>query len=180
MVETLPFGQALGDIMQVAYVVDDVQKAMLEWRDKLQFGPWFLFEHFELLDLTYRGQPSDVDISIALGFSGSMCFELIQQNNDVPSIYKDVIDARGYGFHHWAISTLSFDEDVKRYEALGAELALSAMVPVGARAAVMDTTDSLGGMLELIEVTPKVEEFFTMMHKASVGWNGADPVRVLT
>lgn len=175
----LSFGQPMNGIVQVAHVVEDLKAAALLWAEKLKIGPFFVFDHFPLFDARYRGQETDFDISLALGFSGSMCFELIQQNNDAPSVYREVVERRGYGFHHWAIATDRFEDSVRQYEAMGAEMALYGVAGVGARAAYMDTYDSLGGMIELIEMTSKVDEFFGLLHSASVGWDGRDPIRTL-
>ncbi len=173
------FGQPLNGIIQVAYVVEDIEAAAHHWIKTLGVGPFFLFEHFPLFDAQYRGKPMDFDVNAALGFSGSMCFELIQQNNKVDSVYSEVVAKRGYGFHHWALATEDFEGSVKHYEDLGAEMALYGVAGVGARAAYMDTYDTLGGMIELIEMTPKTEEFFGLLQAASVNWDGKDPIRTL-
>jgi len=177
MTEMLKFGQPLGEIMQVAYTVEDLEQAMQHWVRDLGIGPFFKFEHFPLLDAQYRGQPTQFDVNIGLAYSGGMCFELIQQNNDAPSVYRDVIDERGFGFHHWALSTRDFDGDVARYQESGAELALYGVAAVGARAGYMDTRSTLGGMIELIEIKSEVEELFAFIRAASENWNGEDPVR---
>ena len=175
----LSFGQPLGAIMQVAYVVDDMDRALEHWTKTLGVGPFFLFKSFQLLDAKYRGQPTEIDVDLALAFSGTMCVELIVQNNNVPSVYREVVEQRGYGFHHWAVSTRSFDADVARHQAAGAALAFSGVAGVGARAGYMDTTATLDGMIELIEINDKVEDFFGMLHAASTSWDGTDPVRSL-
>lgn len=177
--EMLSFGQPLGAIMQVAYTTPDMDAALDHWVGTLGVGPFFLFRNFQLLDARYRGEPTDIDIDLALTFSGSMCFELIVQNDDGPSVYRDVIASRGYGFHHWAVSTRSFDDDVARHKAAGAPLAFSGVAGVGGRAGYMDTTKTLGGMIELIEINDKVEEFFGMLYSAAQDWDGTDPVRSL-
>jgi len=180
MSKLLSFGQPLGGIMQVAYVVEDIEKAMHYWTSKLGVGPFFLFENFALDDYRYRGKSSELDITLALGFSGSMCFELIVQNCDNPSVYSDVVDKKGYGFHHWAISTSNFDDDLEEYIASGNEEALYGLVtPVNGRAAYVDTYDQLGGMIELIEINPAVEGFFSALKEPSINWDGKDPVRTL-
>lgn len=177
--KTLSFGQPMGGIIQEAHVVPDLKAAALQWSKTLGIGPFFIFDHFPLFDAQYRGQPADFDISLGLAFSGNMCFELIQQNNDAPSVYTEVVAKRGYGFHHWAIATDDFDKSMRDYQAQGFDLALYGVAGVGARAAYMDTYATLGGMIELIEMTPKTEEFFGLLHEASIDWDGRDPLRSL-
>ncbi len=180
MTKLLSFGQPLGGIMQVAYVVEDIEKAMNHWTKTLGVGPFFLFEHFALEDYRYRGKPSDLDITIAMGFSGSMCFELIFQHSTSPSVYTEVVGRKGYGFHHWAVSTTSFDADLARYASSGnAEVLYGRVEPVDARAAYVDTMAELGGMIELIEMNPAVEGLFSAVKEPSVNWDGKDPVRIL-
>ena len=173
----LNFGQPTNGIIQIAFTCADIHQSMREFTERLNIGPWFLFEHFPLADFTYRGQPCDADITLAMGASGHMIFELIQQNNDVPSVYKEVEARQGHGFHHYALSCPDFDASVEYYKGLGYEQALYGVAGVGARAAYMDTTRTLGGMIELIEMTPMVEKLFTTIQLANVGWTGEDPVR---
>ncbi|MFC3052104.1 VOC family protein [Kordiimonas pumila] len=181
MNEILDFGQPMGGIMQIAFITPDIEAAIAHYTPRLACGPWFVIEHFPLLDAQYRGQPTELDITLALSFSGSMCFELIQQNNwDTPSVYNEVQQKRGWGFHHFAIACSNFDDDVARYKALGHDMALFGVAGVGARAAYMDTSNVLPGMIELIEMTDKTEAFFAMMKSAAENWDGTDPVRVLT
>jgi len=180
MDQILDFGQPMGGIMQVAYIVPDIRQAIEHYRTRLRTGPWFVIDHFPLFEAQYRGRPSEFDVSLALAYSGSMCVELIQQNNwETPSVYTEVQQKRGWGFHHFGVSCRDFDADVAHYKAQGHEMALYGVAGVGARAAYMDTSDVLPGMIELIEMTDKTEAFFTMMKTASDDWDGSDPVRIL-
>ena len=61
------------------------------------------------------------DVAIAMSFAGHMNIELIQPNDGNPSVYKEAIDARGYGFHHWGIACTDVDAEVRRYQAMGME-----------------------------------------------------------
>jgi len=180
MTETLSIGQPVGGIMQVAYVVPDIGKAMAHWSGTLGVGPFFLFEHFALEDYRYRGKPGELDITLAIAFSGNMSFELIVQHSTGPSVYTEVIESRGYGFHHWGVSTKDFDATLARYQADGYDEALYGRVPaVDGRAAYVDTMENLGGMIELVEINPAVEDFFEILKAPSVNWDGRDPVRTL-
>ena len=177
--EQLSFGPLLGGVWQVSYVVDDIEREMERWTRELGVGPFFYLPHFPIEEVVYRGNPSHADIDVAVAFSGSTCFELIRQNDRAPSIFRELIDSRGYGFHHWAVSTRAFDAELERREKSGTVVASSGRVSIGARTAFLDTNRSLGGMLEVAEVTPAMEEFFGMVHAASKTWDGSDPVRML-
>jgi len=172
----LAFGQPLGAVMQVAYTVADLNAALAHWVRAMRVGPFFVFDDLAIEDERYYGAPSDVKLSIALAYSGSLCIELVQQRNDVPSVFHDAIRARGYGFHHWALSTDDLDADVARYGAFGARTAFSGRVAIGGRFAYLDTTEQLGGMVELIEIDGKVEELFANLKSVAEAWDGRDPV----
>ena len=175
----LNFGQPQGGIIQIAYVVPDVRKAMDEYITKLRVGPWFLFSPFKPVTQTYRGQPTSLSTSLGMAFSGHIQFELIEQHNDVPSVYMETVKKRGYGFHHWGVSAPDFDKSLAEMKAKGYELAFYAEPDQGIRVAYMDTTEDMPGFVELIETGPATEALFTMMHHASVGWDGTDPIRLL-
>jgi hypothetical protein len=177
--EQLSFGPPLGAVMQISYVVEHIEREMRRWTQQLGIGPFFYLPHFLVEDAVHRGSPCHAEIAVALAFSGSTCFELIHQHNRAPSVFKETIDSRGYGFHHWAVSTREFDDELRQRESAGNVVASACRVGVGARAAFVDTTASLGGMIEVIEINPAVEEFFGMVQAASRSWDGSDPVRVL-
>jgi len=180
MTRMCKFGQPLGSVMQVAYVVDDLEAAAMEWVKNLNVGPWVIMEHFPAKNMKYYDDPTDIDLSIALAYSGSMCFELIFQHNDVPSVYTDCVKTDRMGcFHHWAVSTVTFDEDVARHKANGHKVAFyGEVVPVGGkRFAYIDTMAPLRGMIELIELNDDVEGLFAGVRAQSQDWDGADPIR---
>jgi hypothetical protein len=171
------FGQPDDGVIQMAYVVADLHAAMTQWSSKLKVGPWFVLEHFTGVDPVYRGQPSRADVALAMSFAGHMNIELIQPNNDAPSVYGEMIERRGHGFHHWGVATWSFDAAVARYQRDGHELAFLAAVPSGGRVGYMDTTAVLPGFTELIELGGAFEEVFGRFYRASINWDGKDPVR---
>jgi hypothetical protein len=171
------FGQPDDGIVQMAYVVKDIRRAIEHWVTKLKVGPWFMLEHFTGVDPKYRGQESRADVALAMAFSGHMNIELIQPHNEAPSVYKELIDRRGYGFHHWGVATWHFDREVEKYRAAGHETAFIAAVPSGGRVAYMDTTAELPGFVELIELGGAFDPVFSRFYRESIGWDGKDPIR---
>jgi len=171
------FGQPDVGIIQMAYVVPDLRAAIAHWTGTLRVGPWFVLEHFTGDDPVYRGQPSKAQVALAMSFSGHMNLELIQPKNEAPSVYREMIERRGYGFHHWGVATWSFDAAVAQYESAGYALAFRAAVPSGGRVGYMDTTRVLPGYTELIELGGAFEEVFGRFHRACRDWDGKDPIR---
>jgi hypothetical protein len=177
MMGLVNFGQPDDGVIQMAYVVEDIHQAMDHWANKLNVGPWFLLDSFTGVDALYRGQPTAAAVSIAMSFAGHMMVELIQEHAPVPSVYREVIEKRGYGFHHWGVAAKAFDVEVGKYQAAGYDLAFYARVPTGGRVAYMDTTRDLPGMVELIELGASFDPVFSRFYRATIGWDGERPVR---
>lgn len=163
--------------IQTAFVVEDIRGAMARYTRTLNAGPWFLRERHRPPGATYRGRPTDVELSLAFGYAGNMMFELIEQHDDGPSAFRDVVEKRGYGLHHIGVVTRDFDASRDKYLKLGYEIAFSAQR--FGRVAIFDTLADCPAMMELLEMVPESESFFRKMHQASLQWDGSDPVRVL-
>lgn len=174
---TFGFGQATGQIIQMAYVVEDIHTAIDWWVDHARTGPWFLLDHFWAEDQVYRGAPSQADVAIAMAFAGHMNIELIQPLDRHPSVYRDLIAKRGYGFHHLGIAVEDVDAEIAAYEANGHTLAFRANVPTGGAVAYLDNGRNDPGMVELIPATQGMDETFTRFWRASLDWDGRDRVR---
>lgn len=177
----LGFGQRVGEIVQTAYVVKDIRAAIDWWVRDAKTGPWFLLDSFMGADHIYRGTQSQADVAIAMAFAGHMQIELIQPKDDHPSVYRETIETRGYGFHHVGIATLDVDAEIPDYEARGYTLAFKAGVPTGGSVAYLDPpADILGGapgFIELIPATPSMNAGFTSFWQAAQNWDGRNPVR---
>lgn len=167
------------DVIQMAYIVEDIEAAMPRFTQALGIGPWFYFESFAFDFIAYRGRPCSLAVSLCLGMSGGMMYELIQQRDTAPSVYREVRDARGWGFHHYAVGVESnrYEATIREYVERGYEQVLEARVAVGARAAYVDARQDLEGMIEIIEMTPPVHELFGMIRNARIGWRGENPIR---
>ncbi|AKH42581.1 hypothetical protein FHS61_000351 [Altererythrobacter atlanticus] len=178
MTETLGYGQPMGGVAQTAFVVPDLQEAIQRWIVDMRAGPFFVLDHFLVEGQTYRGQESTADITIAMGFAGHMLIELIQPLDANPSVYQETIGKRGYGFHHFGIACADVDAASRDYQARGYEEAFRAAVPTGGEVVYLDNgTGADWGFLELLPVTPGMDQAFTRFWQASRDWDGSDPVR---
>lgn len=174
----LNFGQPVGGVIQMAYFVEDIKRSMADFSARLKVGPWFVSGPFSPSEARYRGQPTKINLTLAVGFCGHMSFELIEQHNDVPSVYRETLATRGYGFHHWGIPTKDFDRDLDAYRLLGYQTAFTDRSPRGYRIAYVDTTPDLPGMIELMELSASLEARYTEMYQASLCWDGSDAIRI--
>jgi catechol 2,3-dioxygenase-like lactoylglutathione lyase family enzyme len=175
--KTFGFGQDVGKIIQTAYVVEDMHAAIDWWVKSAQTGPWFLLDHFLGDGQVYRGSASTADVAIAMAFAGSMCIELIQPLDKNPSVYKEMIDQKGYGFHHLGLAVADVDAEIEAYKAKGYELVFRAPVPTGGAVAYLDNGRNDPGYLELIPATQGMDDAFTRFWQASQDWDGKQPIR---
>jgi len=108
----------LGPVMQNGFVVDDVPAAIEHWARILHVGPFFVFERVPFKEVWYRGQPAgDIDLTVAIAYSGDLQIELVHQRNDVPSIYTDFRARHGTGLQHMGVLSENLERDLARLRA---------------------------------------------------------------
>jgi len=171
--------QPAGALIQTAFVSADIRTTMAEMTRAMKVGPWFLREHGVFADQFYRGQPATTALSIAMGYAGDMLFEIIQQLDDSPSVYRDVVAQRGFGMHHFGVASDDFEATCAHYTAESFEEVYVAEVANGARVAYFDTFGRLPAMIEVIEYLPATQAMFASFKAAAENWDGTDPVRPL-
>ena len=153
-------------INQIALVVRDLDAAMSGYWTLLGIGPWKVYTYGPPLvpTMTYRGRPQTYRMRLALTQVGDLMLELIQPLSG-ESIYQEHLDRKGEGLHHVGVFVPSFDEAVSEairrgYAVLQSGRGYGRWGDGGY--AYLDTEDSLGLILELIEiprerVPPEVE-----------------------
>ncbi|MFD4603847.1 VOC family protein [Streptomyces sp. NPDC058464] len=162
------FGQPTDGIIQLAFVVEDLDTSMARFTDSLGVGPWTVFRDFAGEAPRYHDSPTEARAHVALGFGGHLQYELIQPADDLPSVHRDVVLERGYGFHHFGCATTEFDERVRAMRDKGYPPVFTDRVGPGSRVAYFDTRDVLPGMTELMEASPSLNSMFTAMYKAAL------------
>jgi len=167
----------LGEIRQLGYVVDDIEASMAHWSDVMGVGPWFYNPQVPIEDYIYEGRRYEPHNSVALANSGFVQVELIQIRNDVPSMYRDFMQAGHRGLQHVAYWTEQFDADLARMEAEGFRAKMSGTVGENGRFVYFDREAHPGTVIELSEVVGPKGRMFQMIHAASLDWDGSDPVR---
>ena len=178
MTKQLGFGQPMGGIAQTAFIVPDLHAAIDYWATNMKAGPFFILPHLLAPGQIYRGEESTADVTLAMGFAGHMQIELIQPLDDNPSVYKETRELRGYGFHHFGIACEDVDATSAEYQRRGYVEAYRAAVPTGGEVLYLDDgTGTQAGFLELLPVTPGMDETFNRFWEASRNWDGVDPAR---
>ena len=155
----------------------EIRPAIDWWIKDGKAGPFFLLDSFTGPEQRYRGGPTKADVTIAMSFAGHMNIELIQPKDNEPSVYKEIVDRRGYGFHHLGIAFEDVEAARHEYEGRGYHVVFSTPVPSGGKVYFMGDGAGAPGFVELIPATPGTDEMFTRYWRASVDWDGKDPIR---
>lgn len=169
-----------GPIVQNAYVVRDLEAAAHHWSHTVGVGPFYVLEHVAYDPAYFRGQPLDLDMSVAIAQWGDIQVELIQQHDATPSIYTEFSARHGEGLQHIGVLTDNLNEHVQRLASKGIEPVQWGTTTKGMRFAYMATDAHPGGMVELIENSPAVDAFFAKIRRAASTWDGTRPLRKLS
>lgn len=166
----------VGPVMQLAWVVRDLEAAIDHWTRVMRVGPFFLFEHVPFSEMVFRGAPSPVDMSAAIAYSGELQIELIEQHNAAASVYTEFTRAGRTGMHHLAVMTDAMPASTERLAADGLVLVQQGQAAQGMRFAYFETNAEPGCLLELIERSPGIEEVFGWMRASARTWDGRQPI----
>lgn len=165
-----------GSILELCHVVRDMDAAIAHWTQVIGAGPFFVFDVPAMEGQTHRGAPSRIDMTVAFGFSGGLLIELLQPTNDAPSIFREMLESNGEGYHHVLLRG-PFDAGRARLESHGYEIAFSGTLPSGERFALFDTRAGNGGYVEIMDVTEASFGPMRMVHAAHVAWDGVTAPR---
>lgn len=170
---------------KVCFVTHDVDKAVQQWAQGAKAGPFYVMASATDFfgERSYRGVPAKDDFKAALGFSGNTLIEFIEPTNDEPSVFQEVLKARGdMAFHHIypdlrPMTDAEFDATRERYLELGYIDALDSVLPGGGRCIHFDACEQLGVYIELMRCSPEVYAGFEKMRAAHANWDGDRPLR---
>lgn len=142
----------LGDTIQVCVVTRDIHRT-LEGFVKMGVGPWrvYTFSPETVKNQTYGGKPASYSMRLALAYTGTMMWEVIQPLEG-PSIYKDFLARGSEGVQHvgQACNGLSFEQQCAKFEALGRKLVQSGQWGA-VRYAYYGTEDLIGTTVEIFD-----------------------------
>jgi hypothetical protein len=166
-----------GAIRQIGYVVTDLDKALAGFVE-LGVGPWFVIRGMAQRVL-YRGKPCEITLSLALANSGEMQIEVIQQQDDSPSIFTEFLSSGREGFHQFAYWTEDFDATMQAVENAGWPVLWSGGEDVGTRFSYVEPANSPATIIEIMELTDTTTGMAKFVRDAADGWDGSDPIRNL-
>ena len=165
-----------GPIMQNGFVVSDWQLAAQHWSSVLGVGPFFVLRHIEYDWIEYRGERVEMDVSVAIAYTGTYQVELVQQHNDEPSVYNDYLQKNPPGLQHVGVLVNQLEKTLEDRN-LWEKVVQQGRTATGVRFAYVDTELYNGTMLELIETSEASLKAFDYMESCARDWDGCNPIR---
>jgi hypothetical protein len=127
----------------------------------------------------YRGEPCETTLSLALSNSGDLQVELIQQQDDSPSIFTEFVASSGPGYHQLAYWTEEFSATMDAVADAGWPVVWSGGEDFGVRFAYVEPPNSPATIVEISELTDAQAASATFIRDAAASWDGSDPIREL-
>ena len=116
-------------------------------------------------------EPIEADVSYAFAYAGETQIQLIEQHDELASIYKDMYGPGEEGFHHVATLVHDFDAELERLTGMGYDLACR-LYADDVDAAYIDTRSAIGCFTEIHGDPPHIIETFAGWKKAHDAWDG--------
>jgi hypothetical protein len=167
----------LGVPVQIAYAVNDVERAAVSYAERLGAGPFYV-RHHPPFEATHDGHPAIFNHSSAYGQWGDMQIELVALGECSPESLRRTVTVPA-GIHHVAMFVESLPTERARLEALGMRCVMHATTPNGLQFAFHDARADLGHLLEIYEPADGVLRLYRKVREAAIDWDGRDPVRVI-
>ena len=109
-----------GSMIQVAYVVRDLEAALKRQWEICGVGPWsiYTFSPDKVQNYMYRGKPATHTCYIAVAWDDRIQIELMQPISG-RSIYDEFLETKGEGLHHVKLFHADCAKAVAAYERRG-------------------------------------------------------------
>ena len=162
-------------IVQVAFHVNNLERAALHWACNFGAGPFFVYEEIPLNNAKGPdGSPGVFELGAAFGQWGSIMVELVKIHRVEPDAVASVMMSPG--FHHIAYFASDTDAEVAKLERNGARVLVSAGFGE-VRVHFHDGRATSGFVIEHYPCVDAIEELYRKVAEAALGWDGSNPVR---
>jgi hypothetical protein len=164
-------------LFQHAYLVNDLEASAQRWHDLLGAGPFFVARHHRTERFLYRGEPVEADVSYGFAYLGDLMIQLIEQHDEVASIYREMYPPGAEGFHHVGtlVPVADFQATKARFVAQGFPVACE-LYADGVDAAYLDTRPVTGGFTEIHGDPEHILATFAHWRRAHETWDGSGPL----
>lgn len=168
----------LGKVEHLGFIVRDIDAAMEHWRTGFGVGPFVQVMRSAAGERVFRGQPVDLDLTLAFAYSGDVQIEIIQQRNDGPSPFAEFLNAGREGLHHVGFWSDQPREAGERLMAAGYQACYrsGALDPKNG-ATYFEPPGSGQSMVEVMSKTPAKSAMYARLKALGERWDGRSPVR---
>jgi len=152
----LPFELNLPPMRQLGIIVKNINHSLPYYSNVLNIKPWY---HAEIAhsEIYYKDKKIEVELDLAVGYSGSLQFELIEVGKGDRNIYTDLIEKQGEGLHHIGFVVSGIDQKIEAFRKNGLQpLQYGTLKTKGkavTRFAYFDSMERCGYIIELIQTT---------------------------
>jgi len=140
-------------VEQVCIVVNDLDAVIREYVERAGVGPWGVWTYAppDLHNMRVRGKPAVYSMRLALAWTGSFMWEVIQPLEG-PSIYREFLDTHGEGMHHILVRHTCADlgEALAEFERRGCPALMEGSYK-GSNFAYIATDGPLKMILEMVQ-----------------------------
>ena len=174
----IPIGKGFGQIVQVAYLVEDIDVAMKHWLENAGLGPWTCFRNIEL-ETSFDGVDFTMRIHEALAYMGELQIQLVQSLDPPETVtpYQDYLSAGRWGVHHMAFFAEDIDATIAQAKAQGYKRTCSMRDKGGYRYYYCQSEAMPDVWIEFLESYPDLHGIFRDGIAAAANWDGKDPIR---
>ncbi len=176
----LEIGRGFGRVVQVAYLVEDLDAAAEHWLRSAGLGPWTCFRNITL-ETRFDGRDFEMNIHEALAYMGDLQIQLVQSLDppETRTPYQEFLRARRFGVHHMAFFAEDLDATIERARKQGFERTCAMRDKSGHRYYYCQSTAMPDVWIEFLESYPALHAIIEEGIAAAANWDGSDPIRNL-
>jgi catechol 2,3-dioxygenase-like lactoylglutathione lyase family enzyme len=162
----------------IGYVVADLDKAVDDAVARFGAGPFYVAEHMEFQECTFKGEPAVFDHSSAFGQWGPVRIEFtVIHRTDPPELGLTMAPGPGHP-HHVGIIVDSLEDASAQLEAEGLPVYHTGRTgPVSAR--YHDARPMYGHSIELLQKNEFLVGLYERIAASAEDWDGSDPIRAM-
>lgn len=141
---------------QLGIIVKSIDTSLPYYTEVMKIRPWYRTNIVEE-EIYYKDRRIDLELDIAVGYSGSLQFELIEVVRGEENIYTELINTRGEGLHHVGFVVSNIQKKTEMLRQSGYNPIQHGFLKTKGNAitrfAYFDTMETHGYILELIQTT---------------------------
>ena len=164
-------------IVQNCYITHDIEGACHRLHEMFGIGPFLVGrDPLPAATVKHRGKPAleDLDFSRAFVQSGDLNIELIQPHSKEQNAFWDMFPLGKEGLHHVAIFAENYTAERQAFIDGGYEIATEFDLLPDCAVSFIDTTSTLGHMVELYEDHPLLRAVYQQTRDAGENWDGKE------